>query len=63
MSLLRALEHAGWVIFEDIFLVMNIVQNLGDMRLNALHRAELEETGDQTRTLQELASAKQNLIS
>ncbi len=62
VSLLRALEHAGWVVFEDIFLVMNIVQNLGDSRLNALHQAELEETGDLTRTLQELASAKQNLI-
>jgi methyl-accepting chemotaxis protein len=62
VSLLRALEHAGWVVFEDIFLVMNIVQNLGDIRLNALHQAELEETGDLTRTLQELASAKQNLI-
>jgi two-component system, sensor histidine kinase and response regulator len=40
----RWLEHAGWVLFEDVFLIMAIRQSRREMRGIALHRAELEET-------------------
>jgi PAS domain S-box-containing protein len=38
----RWLEHAGWVVFEDVFLVISIRQSLQDMRDVATRRAELE---------------------
>ncbi|MBV8352582.1 MAG: response regulator [Verrucomicrobia bacterium] len=38
----RALEHGGWVLFEDIFLVLSIRQSLREMRHVARHQAELE---------------------
>ena len=38
----RALEHAGWVVFEDVFLVMACLQGVREMRDIALRRAELE---------------------
>lgn len=40
----RWIEHAGWVVFEDIFLVIAILQSRHEMRGIALNRAELEET-------------------
>jgi diguanylate cyclase (GGDEF)-like protein len=40
----RALEHAGWVAFEDIFLVIAIAQSIREMRGIALQRAQLEAT-------------------
>jgi len=42
----RSLEHAGWVIFEDIFLIFSCVQNVREMREIAQHRAALEETNN-----------------
>jgi signal transduction histidine kinase/DNA-binding NarL/FixJ family response regulator len=38
----RTLEHAGWVLFEDTFLIISCVQQLRDMRIVALRQAEME---------------------
>jgi signal transduction histidine kinase len=38
----RWLEHAGWVIFEDVFLLISIRQGLEDMRQVAERQAKLE---------------------
>src|SRR5581483_6241463 len=40
----RWVEHAGWVVFEDVFLTMSILQSRNEMRGIAFHRAELEES-------------------
>ncbi len=40
----RWLEHAGWVIFEDIFLILNCRQSRGMIAENSLKRAESELT-------------------
>lgn len=42
----RSLEHAAWVLFEDIFLVYSCVQNVREMREIARNRAALEETNN-----------------
>jgi PAS domain S-box-containing protein len=39
----RWLEHSGWVLFEDAFLGVSIVQSLREMRAMAARRARLEE--------------------
>ena len=38
----RFLEHAGWVLFEDVFLLLSINQTVSEMRLNAASQAQLE---------------------
>ena len=38
----RWLEHAGWVVFEDTFLIFSIVQSLREMRGIADHQTNLE---------------------
>jgi len=38
----RFLEHAGWVVFIDVFLVIQCVQAVGDMRAAARRQAEVE---------------------
>jgi len=43
----RWVEHAAWVIFENIFLVQSCLQSVRDMRDNALKQAELEALRDQ----------------
>jgi len=40
----RWLEHAGWVLFEDAFLVTAILQSVAEMRQIAERRAQLEAT-------------------
>ena len=40
----RSIEHAAWVVFEDIFLIYSCVQNLREMRQIAENRAALEDT-------------------
>ena len=40
----RWVEHAGWVMFEDVFLIISILQSRREMRGIAMHRAELEAT-------------------
>jgi len=39
----RSFEHAGWVVFEDTFLIMSIQQSLHSMWHIALQKAELEQ--------------------
>jgi two-component system, sensor histidine kinase and response regulator len=40
----RSVEHAAWVIFEDIFLILSCRRGLQEMRDIASHRAQLEDT-------------------
>jgi signal transduction histidine kinase/DNA-binding response OmpR family regulator len=42
----RWLEHAGWVVFEDVFLVRSCVQGTREMRYIAERQAQLEATRD-----------------
>lgn len=44
----RALEHAGWVIFEDVFLVFACVHTVRELRAIASAQADLEQARDQT---------------
>jgi two-component system sensor histidine kinase/response regulator len=38
----RWAEHVGWVVFEDFFLIISIMQSLNEMRSVAVDRARLE---------------------
>ncbi len=40
----RSLEHAGWVVFEDVFLMVTIRQSITEMRNIARQRAMLDAT-------------------
>lgn len=40
----RWVEHAAWVVFEDIFLSWACLRGIREMRAQALYRAELEST-------------------
>ncbi len=40
----RAFEHAGWVLFEDLFLAFSCVRGVREMRLIAQRQAQLECT-------------------
>jgi two-component system sensor histidine kinase/response regulator len=40
----RWLEHAGWVVFEDFFLILSCIQGVREMRNVAERRAQLEAT-------------------
>ena len=40
----RWLEHAGWVVFEDVFLLMTIRQSVAEMKKLAEHASSLEAT-------------------
>ena len=42
----RWLEHAGWVAFEDVFLMMSCAQGMAEMREIAARRATLEATNE-----------------
>ena len=42
----RALEHAGWVVFEDLFLLWSCNQSMVEMRDIADQRARLESTNE-----------------
>jgi two-component system, sensor histidine kinase and response regulator len=48
-SQLRWLEHAGWVIFEDIVLVTGCIRSTREMRLSAQRTAELEVSEERHR--------------
>eukprot|EP00913_Durusdinium_trenchii_P028400 g26628.t1 len=45
-SVWRSLEHAAWVIFENVFLSITIFQSLKEMRAIAHQRATLEATNE-----------------
>lgn len=40
----RWLEHAAWVVFEDIFLIMSCIQGVRDMRETARQQSQLKAT-------------------
>jgi signal transduction histidine kinase/ActR/RegA family two-component response regulator len=42
----RSCEHVGWILFEDIFLVLSIRQNLLEMLAVAEHQAKLEKVNE-----------------
>jgi two-component system sensor histidine kinase/response regulator len=42
----RSLEHAAWVIFEDVFLVISCLSGVREMRLIAARQVELEKTNE-----------------
>src|SRR5438067_288397 len=42
----RWVEHAGWVVFEDVFLIFSCVQGLREMRDIAVRQAQLEESNE-----------------
>src|SRR5438477_5392025 len=47
----RSMEHAGWVIFEDIFLVISCLRNVSEMRFVANRTAALEASDQRSRQL------------
>ncbi len=53
----RWLEHGGWVIFEDLFLIISIRQAVKEMRATALQTAELEWNDTLLRVAKEQAEA------
>ena len=46
----RWVEHAGWVVFEDVFLVIACVRSVREMQTNALNTATLEERNTELKT-------------
>ncbi len=42
----RWMEHAAWVVFEDIFLIWQCILGQRDMRADAQQKAQLQETND-----------------
>lgn len=67
---LRFLEHAGWVLFEDVVLVLSCLRAHEEMRMLATNRAELEALGALEReksvelatALRELAGSQDALV-
>ncbi len=49
----RWVEHAGWVVFEDVFLVMACVQARAEMAEIALRQADSQSAADMARSDQE----------
>jgi len=58
----RWLEHAGWVVFIDVFLVASCLRGVREMRSIAARRAELEETnrGIEQKVLDATAELRQS---
>jgi signal transduction histidine kinase len=64
----RWIEHAGWVLFEDIFLVWACVRGAEELAMLALRQAELETTNERVeaevqRKTARLESMTQELVS
>ncbi|MGE0376252.1 MAG: ATP-binding protein [Planctomycetaceae bacterium] len=53
----RWAEHAGWVIFEDVFLIIAIRQTVREMRTMAFQTAQLESNQTQLQHAKEQAEA------
>ncbi|MEN3369263.1 MAG: hypothetical protein V7609_1406 [Verrucomicrobiota bacterium] len=51
----RSIEHAGWVIFEDVFLVISCLRSISEMRFIANRTAALEASDQASRQLFEEA--------
>ncbi len=59
----RWLEHAAWVIFEDIFLIISINQSIKEMWGIALRQATVEEQAKElTNTINSLQDTQEQLI-
>ena len=54
----RAFEHAAWVLFEDVFLIVSCVMTSKEMASAAESRAELEESYAKTSSLVEQRTAE-----
>ncbi|HEX8280050.1 MAG TPA: hybrid sensor histidine kinase/response regulator, partial [Chthoniobacterales bacterium] len=50
-SPLRSIEHAGWVIFEDFFLVLSCLRSVAEMRAIAKRTAALEASERSSRQI------------
>jgi two-component system sensor histidine kinase/response regulator len=64
----RWLEHAGWVVFEDIFLISSCVKSIREMKAIGMRQAELEASKDSVETevtirTKELRESERNLTS
>ncbi|MEY2560301.1 MAG: hypothetical protein QOG51_716 [Verrucomicrobiota bacterium] len=47
----RSIEHAGWVVFEDVFLVISCLRSISEMRFIANRTAALEASDQNSRQL------------
>lgn len=54
-SPLRSVEHAGWVVFEDVFLVISCLRSVREMRFVANRTAQLEASESNFRQIFEQA--------
>lgn len=64
-TILRPLEHAGWVMFEDVFLFMACKKNLAEMKSVADHQAQSEayqQTLEETRKAEEKHFEESNQV-
>jgi two-component system sensor histidine kinase/response regulator len=59
----RWVEHAGWVVFEDVFLIRACVLSLGEMRDVSGRRAELEDARDAVERKVELRTSELHLMN
>jgi signal transduction histidine kinase len=55
----RFLEHAGWVVFIDAFLIMNCVQSRRELWKISAHQVELEQSQAQALRMERLAAVGQ----
>jgi signal transduction histidine kinase/CheY-like chemotaxis protein/HPt (histidine-containing phosphotransfer) domain-containing protein len=53
----RWLEHAAWVLFEDVFLIISIRQTVAEMRSTAVKTAQLESNHAQLQQAKDQAEA------
>ncbi len=54
----RWLEHAGWVLFENVFLINSCLQSLREMHGIARQQAQLEQVNEQTERTVQLRTAE-----
>lgn len=63
----RWVEHAGWVVFEDAFLILSCAQSIREMKGIALRQAEIEAKNvalaDTTRRAEAAAEAKGQFLA
>ena len=59
----RSMEHAGWVVFEDIFLVISCLRSVREMRSIARRTAEVEASEERFRTIFEEAPVGMAVVS
>jgi two-component system, sensor histidine kinase and response regulator len=63
----RWIEHAGWVVFEDAFLIVSCLQGIREMRSIALRQAEIEvqneELAETTKRAEAAAQAKSQFLA